>query len=427
MRRTLVCAIQIGTSRICSAAAWRDQFGNYEIAAIETEPARGCVRKGCIVDIEAAATIIKSLVTKLSNRVKGDDCRGIDAAYVGVNALSMHNHPYSPSIVLEEGKSVKSDILADLRQESLQYHLQGYDVLGTEVKGYTLDGIDCLNPTGRTGRQLVAHHQLIVAQQRIRFAVRSAMTKAGVKLMGIIATPLTVGNILTPEEKQNGCLLVDIGHSLTSVSIYHSGSLQHLATIPLGGNAVTMDIASKDIPLEEAEETKIRQKELEIVSRCRYEEIIYNVLNQILISGNKDRLAAGCVLTGGASLQSGLVSLFGERLGINRIMARGYSGISFGLSDRKPQLSALTSMVGQCVLDCEKKEEESSVESKPVTEKPVEEIKEVKQTEEQKQQEQKPKTEETDTVSQGYEVKRTGSVRSGLGRFFRDLLSGQDE
>ena len=35
MSRTLICAIQIGTSRICAAAAWRDQIGNYEIAAID--------------------------------------------------------------------------------------------------------------------------------------------------------------------------------------------------------------------------------------------------------------------------------------------------------------------------------------------------------------------------------------------------------
>ncbi|MCF0179105.1 MAG: hypothetical protein HUJ97_02495 [Bacteroidales bacterium] len=413
MSRTLVCAIQIGSSRICSAAAWRDQYGNYEIAAIETEQTKGCVRKGCIVDIEAAANIIKSLVTKLNNRLKGDGCRGVDAAYIGVNAFSMHSYPHSPSIELEDGKSLGAEAISTLRQTSMQYNLQGLDVLGLDVQGYSLDGIDCLNPIGMTGSQLVARHQLVVALQRIRFAVRSAMAKAGVKLLGIIATPLAVGKILAPDEKQKGCVLVDLGHSLTSVSIYFEGSLKYLATIPFGGNAVTMDIASKGISLEEAEQTKVAQDELDIISRCRYEEIIDNVQNQIVLSGYKDRLAAGCILTGGASLQRGLVSLFGERLGISRIMARGYSGICFGLSDRKPQLSGLMSMIGDCVLDCEIE--------KPKNEKPVYKQQTIDFDSEEDNSEQVVADEH---VAQ---VKKSSQVKTGLSRFFKDLLSGQDE
>lgn len=191
-----------------------------------------------------------------------------------------------------------------------------------------------------------------------------------------------------------------------------------MATIPFGGNSVTMDIASKGMTLEEAEQTKICQEEMDIVSRCRYEEIIYNVLNQIILSGCKERLAAGCILTGGASLQRGLVSLFGERLGITRVMARGYSGIRFGLSDRRPQLSGLTTMIGQCVLDCEQKEVE------PKTPDPVAVKVEHPQPAETVQED--PKKQEPEVMKEEPEVRRS-SVRSGLGRFFRDLISGQED
>ena len=156
--------------------------------------------------------------------------------------------------MLEEGRSVNSENITALRQQSMRMNISGYDILGLEPMGYTLDDVDCLNPNGRTGSQLVAHHQLIIGQQRLRFGVRTAMEKAGVRLMGIIATPLSVSQILSPDEKQRGCALVDIGHSLTTVSVYANGVLQHLAVIPLGGNSVTQDIAAaKSIPLEEAE------------------------------------------------------------------------------------------------------------------------------------------------------------------------------
>lgn len=413
MSRTLICAIQIGTSRICAAAAWRDQIGNYEIAAIETEHSSGCVRKGCIVDVDATAAHIKSLVLKLSNRVKSADCRGIDAAYVGIGGISMHSLLHHPSMELEEGRSVNSENITSLRLQSLRSTIAGYDILGLEPNGYTLDDVDCLNPNGRTGSLLIAHHQIIIGQQRLRFGVRTAMEKAGIRLVGVIATPLSISQVLTPDEKQRGCALIDIGHSLTTVSVFANGVLQHLATIPMGGNAVTQDIAkARDISWEEAEKAKIAQEELDIVSQCRYEEIAANVLNQLELSGCKDRLAAGCVLTGGAALQRGLVQLFGERLGMSRIMARGFSGICFGLSDRKPQFSALTTMISYCTIDCESKPvvvPEQPVQPEPV--KPIEPKPEPKK-EEQPEPQEKP---------------ATAPKRSGLGGFLRDLFSGIED
>ena len=419
MSRTLICAIQIGTSRICAAAAWHDGKGNYEIVAMETEQALGCIRKGYVVDTEATATHIKSLVQKLSNRVKSNDCRGIDAAYIGINGISVHNMPHHPSITLSDGLSVNNEHLALLRQQSLAYNDEDQDIIGLETLGYTLDDIDCLNPVGRTGYQLTAHFQLIVCQHRLCAGVRAAMEKAGIRLSGIIATAQTVAHILSPDEKQRGCCLIDIGHSLTTVSVYANGALQHLATIPLGGNAVTQDIAkANDIKSEEAEKRKIDMEELDIVSRCRYEEIAANISHQIELSGYKGLLAAGCIMTGGAALQRGLTSLIGEQIGMKRIVARGYSGICFGISDRKPQFSSLTTMISQCTADCECKSEVKPVApvAKPEPE-PVIETKPAETPDTQKKVEKQVKN---------YPINRD-ERRSSIGTFLRDLFSGIDE
>lgn len=405
MSRTLICAIQIGTSRICGAAAWRDQIGNYEIAAIESEHSQGCVRKGCIVNVDTTAAHIKSIVHKLNNRIKSAECRGIEAAYVGINSISMHSQQYHPSVVLEDGRSVNTEIISALRQQSLNQQLDDIDILGLEPMGYTLDDIDCLNPNGRTGSLLIAHHQLIVGQLRIRQGVNAAMEKAGIRLINIIATPLSVSQILTADEKQRGCCLIDMGHSLTSVSIYVNGSLRHLATIPLGGDAVTQDLAtSKGITHDEAEKTKISQEALDMATKCRYEEIAANILNQIERSGYRDQLAAGCILTGGASLQRGVISLLSEQLGISRIMARGYSDIRFGLSDRKPQLSGITTMISYCTVDCETK----------LVEIPAIETKQSPETE------NKEESQDSDPIQ--YPPRR-----NTLKGFFSDLFSGIDD
>lgn len=446
MSKNLTCAIQIGTSRICAAAAWKDQFGNCEIAALEAEPAEGCVRKGCIVNVEAAAEHIKSLIQKLSNRVKSIDCQGINAAYVGICGISMHSKLHHPSTELEDGVSVNPEIIGNLRQQSIDMQMHDYDIFGLEPVGYTLDDVECLNPSGRTGSHLTAHHQLIIGQHRLRENVREAMEMAGVELKGIIATPLANACILTPDEKQRGCVLINMGESLTSVSVYSDGVLQHLAVIPLGGNAVTKDIANAGITYEEAEKAKINwsdvsgedstapedpsmpleQSELNLIATCRYEEIAANILNQIEISGCKDHLDAGCIITGGASLQRGLTTLLSQRLGISRISTRSYSGISYGQSERRPQLSSLTTMLYFCSGDCaikeavhmpeyEQKPIETKVEEKPAeapVEKPIEKA-EVK----------------TDSKTDDKKDNRpnTSSKKISFGRFFSDLLSGIDE
>lgn len=419
MSKTLVCAIQIGTSRFCATAAWRDQYGSYEIVALDQEASDGCVRRGCIVDIEKAASIIKNLISKLSGRVKSDDCLGIEAAYVGINGISMHNMPHNPSVSLEEGKSIDNDVLAALRQKSLQHYIPSHDILGIEPVGYTLDEVDCIDPSGHTGAQLTAHHQLIVAQQRLRLAVRSAMKIAGVRLVDVLATPLCTAKILTPEEKQRGCVLVDIGHSLTAVSIYADGFLQHLVTIPLGSNSVTQDLVSaKNITREEAEKEKIEQAELDIVSRCRFEEIAANVKNQIDLVGCGDRIEAGCILTGGGSLQKGITTLFSERLGISHIETRAFSGITFGISARKPQLSALTTMIAYCTADC-------SIEPTIVEEEVQEQDTPVADNPESKKPEKPEETEKEEKKDSGINF-GTGNRRSGFKRFIEDLFSNQD-
>jgi len=439
MSRTLTCAIQIGTSRICAAAAWRDQIGNYEIAAIETEQSAGCVRRGCIVDVDAAAAHIKSLIMKLSNRVKSYECRGIEAAYVGISGISMHSKLHHPSVQLEDGAIVNNDIISSLRLQSLHMQMPGLDILGLEPMGYTLDDVDCLNPSGRTGSQLTAHQQIIIGQQRIRNGVKMAMEKAGIRLIGLISTPLSTAQILTADEKQRGCVLIDLGHSLTTVSVYADGVLQYLSTIPLGSNAVTNDISSAGLSWDDAEKAKInwsnvsgenstefedssmpiKQNDLNLICTCRYEEIAANIANQIKLSECKDRIAAGCVITGGASLQRGLIPLLNERLGIQRISVRSYSKISYGQSEKRPQLAALTTMLSFCNVDCETR----PVASKPVSaekevQKPVEVITPVKPVEKPIQPEVKNPTPQNTPTNNG---------GSKLSRFLKDLVSGFDE
>jgi len=154
--------------------------------------------------------------------------------------------------------------------------------------------------------------------------------RAGLTVDDVVLGPLAAADaVLTPEEKDLGVALVDIGGGTTDIVIFHGGAVKHTAVLPLGGGHLTNDIAAGlRTPTVEAEKIKHRygcaragnvprhtqievpsvgDREPRVLSRhilCeiiepRIEEIFTLVSREIIRSGYEDTLASGVVLTGG--------------------------------------------------------------------------------------------------------------------------------
>jgi cell division protein FtsA len=63
--------------------------------------------------------------------------------------------------------------------------------------------------------------------------------------------------VLTPDEKELGICLVDIGGGTTEVAVYQRGTIAHTAVIPIGGDHFTNDLAVVlRAPITDAERLK---------------------------------------------------------------------------------------------------------------------------------------------------------------------------
>lgn len=376
----ITCILSLGTSRISTAVAQIDNVGNYKVLALESVDPEDSLRHGVIVNVEAAASRIKALFQKLNNRLKSADIPVMDSVYVGLAGMSVRSLLHQPSIQLTEGTAISTDILDRLSRQSLATPLDGWDVLQVVPAGYSIDGTVVPNPAGMTGHELTAHHQLIVAQSRLRANVEAAMSRAGLQIKGYVTQALSTADILSADERQRGAVVIDFGASTTTVCAFKDGILLNLATIPLGSESVTSDIMTKGVTYRQADELKkqwgstagenevidrpnatnkssemygIALGELDSVMTCRYEEILANVAHQIEITGlEPDRFGAGCVLTGGAAMQKGLTTLVSRRIGIKRISTRGFSEFTYDNSQGKPHQTSLLAMLKQCRLDC---------------------------------------------------------------------------
>lgn len=414
--KILTCAIQFGSSRIMAIAAWKNlQTGVLENIEIESEPTKGCISHGHIVNNEQAAMHIRSVIQKLGNRMRAT----ISSAYVGIGGMSLHSLIQQPSV-----------------------QIPGYDILHAEpIAG--------------------GQHQLIVGEKRLRQGTATAMERAGIRMRDAIVLPQATACILTEEERQNGCALIDLGAGTTTVSVYKNGDLQHLAVIPLGGDSVTYDIESAGCSREEAERIKLEwsdaahegkeaagssqqsavnalfadkalpipQGTLNTIVTCRYEEIAANILHQIENSGLKNHLNAGCIITGGAAVQRGLTSLLSRRLGIARIETRAYAERAFIGSERKPHLTNLLALLNFCAEDCQAPAKPANTVSAAPTKtatSPTPAAPTAATTSQLSIEMPEPEPEpEPVKVEEPEKTNRT-SLRSSVSRFLGDLFSGQN-
>lgn len=361
---TLTAAIQFGSSRISAVAASIEPEGGIVVHGIESVTTSGCIRHGCVVNTEDTAICIKSVMKKLSNRLVALGHGELDAAYVGICGISMHSIEYSPKVMINDETLITNDLHEQLLQQSNSLPIQGKDIFGIKVNNERIEG-----------NYAIADHQLILGNQKIQAGIIAAMERAHIKIKGIFASPLIIADTLYDEEKTEGCVLIDMGAQLSSISIYKDNQLKYMNVLPMGGECVTKDIATKGMRIEEAEDAKINWanaapqctqeptnrvaqnmqipvEELNLIVISRYDEIVSNIAHLIEVAGYKGMLNGGCIVTGGASTQKGLTSLIRKRLDICKISTRTCSAPRFSNSERKPHLTALMSMLNHCTESC---------------------------------------------------------------------------
>lgn len=286
----VVFAITIGSRRVTAAAITFAARTRTKIF-IEQENCDEAVRHGCVVNIKQMASIIDRLIIRLNNRAKSINLR---EAYISVGGITMHS----------------------LKHESVNPDVPEMETVDSEQ---LTDG----------------EYQHTIMDFKAFNSVVDALNLAKIKVLDVITVPKATATILSDKEKEEGCLLVDIGYGTTTVQIFEGGHLIHLAVIPIGGDAVTRDVmqyakvtreqaerlkvdwSDANANIDEIEDSKnksfedanlqIPRQVLNTIVVCRYEEILENVLAQL--NSSMVNSLSMCVLTGGGSRQRGIESL----------------------------------------------------------------------------------------------------------------------
>ena len=252
----LIAALDIGSSKVSALIVTRDPDGRLRVLGTGQRESRG-VKRGYVTDMEASEVAVREAV-EIAERISGVT---IDDVWASFAAGGLVSDIANVEVELGGHQVEQSDIEELLAAGKGAIDRNGQVVLHAHPALYTIDGVEGVqHPIGLHAHRLGVDIHVVAADpaplRNIDFVIRAA--HLGVK--AIVASPVAAAlACLTPEERELGVALVELGAEVTNVSLHAGGMLVGLRSIPLGAKDVTDDIACAfGVQRREAERMKCR-------------------------------------------------------------------------------------------------------------------------------------------------------------------------
>ncbi|MDR1762012.1 MAG: cell division protein FtsA [Bacteroidales bacterium] len=327
--RKAFSAIDIGTTKIVALTGYTNEKGEIVVLGCGSVASNGVMR-GNVVNIELVIQSIKNAVEKARNEA-GFFSKKVMVGVAGQHIRSAHNrngiNRSNPELAITQEE------IDTLKSENRHINLDtDEEIIHIIPQNYVIDSQFVTNtPVGSLGRRIEGNYHVVIGKIDPLKYIRTAIIRAGLELQEFILEPLaSAASVTTAEERELGCVVIDIGGGTTDVAIFHDNSVKFTEVIPFGGNVITHDIQEGcKVLFNEAEELKINYarciqdaasndllciqgvngrpareitlKTLAGITQCRMEEIIDAALYVINTSGYARSLSAGIVVTGGGA------------------------------------------------------------------------------------------------------------------------------
>ncbi len=326
--------LDVGTSKTTAIVAEPSDDGLH-VVGMGVAESQG-IRRGLVVNLETAVESIKKAVgdAELTAGIE------IDNVYLALSGTHLKGFN-SRGVVAVAGKNreiTHEDVQRALDAAKAVSLPPGKQILHVLPQDFVVDDQDGIGaPVGMTGARLEVNVHVITGGVTATQNLVACVNRAGVHVKGTVLGQLAASDaVLTPDEKELGVALLDIGGGTTDLAIFERGSLWHTAVIAIGGDHFTNDIAvGLRMPIPEAEKLKRRngcalssmvddEETIEVASvggrrprvmgrriltdvlQPRAEEIFHMVWDEVRHAGYEKALNSGIVLTGGGAILDGL-------------------------------------------------------------------------------------------------------------------------
>ena len=328
--------LDIGSSKISFIIGQEAADGQIEIIGLGTAPSTG-VRRGVIVNIEATIAGIQ----KAKEEAELMSGYKVNRALMSIGGSHIESFDSKGMVAISNHDVCKEDVLRVIDAAKAVAVPSDRIVLHILPKDYKVDEQDGISdPVGMSGVRLEASVHIITAGQTAMQNAMKCAERAGLYIESLVLAQLASSYaVLNEDEKKLGVALVDMGSGTTDVLIYNQGSVSFTASLPVGGQHITNDVAvGLRTPQQSAEEVKrkfgcalaslisadecievpavagskarsiLRQNLCEVIEP-RAEETLNLIQSEIQRSGLMPYIGSGLVFTGGASQLEGLMEM----------------------------------------------------------------------------------------------------------------------
>ena len=338
------CGLDIGAQSVKASLLNTGEHNKPQLLGVFEVGTCGFDRNS-ITDLGEFAECVHQAISGLSKKAGVR----IKDVHLGVNGELITQRLAAAVIPLVD-RGTKIIALPDVKKVQSQARLLGVNmdevVLHEIPQYYKVDDVNmAVNPVGLHGRKLEIHMLVIVVHSTILKNIVKGVNQTGYDVRAVsLSTIAAAEAALNLFQKRQGCLLLDIGSTVTNMLVFKDGNLKQLVTLNWGGRIISQSIARVlGIPFGLAEEIKKSYASAVESDRGRDEEIlvkkddgyvpvkrdaiilaiepvIHKFVSALRASleknGIDEQMNSGIVMIGGGALLPGLPECIEQQIGL---------------------------------------------------------------------------------------------------------------
>ncbi len=245
--------LDIGTSKIAAAIVAGDG-PEVRVAGVGLQRSKG-VKAGVLTDLDAAESAVRAAIGQ-AERAAGVTLEGVSVSFAAGRLKSRH---FAAKTEVPAGRVAQADLDRVTAAGRDYAERDGRSLVHLNALGYRLDGAPGAREVrGLAAHQLTADFHAVTADEAPLRNVMLLIERCYLACDGIIAAPYASAlAVTTPEEREIGVTVIDIGAGTAGIAFFAEGQLAGVDVVPVGSQHLTFDIArGLRTPLVEAERIK---------------------------------------------------------------------------------------------------------------------------------------------------------------------------
>jgi len=239
----IIAGLDVGSSQVCCVIGrLSEETGALEVLSGARILCRG-VKGGVVINLSETSYAVRKVIEQAEEQAQ----ETVRQIYLGLRGSHIESMNARGAInISRTDKEITAEDVSGAVENAKTIRLSpDREILHTIPQEFSLNhqrGVP--NPVGMEGNFLEVDVHILTGSSSHLSNIYKAIAQAGFEVVEPVYGLLSVGDlVITQEEKELGCLLIDFGGLTTGLAIYTEGSIRFSKELQVGSDYITRDIS----------------------------------------------------------------------------------------------------------------------------------------------------------------------------------------